>query len=110
MTKFDPKMNEVNVALVNNHPVRFIPVELLVSDSGRSGDWHGWSYEIYRTKTGKIITGICNWSSVQGESDYLHVMVSGNEKELYGQLDFENYIHRKIGIELQKRNEITETL
>jgi len=110
MTKFDPKMNELNVTLLNGKPIRFIPVELIISDSGRSGDWHGWSYELYKTKTGKMILGIVNWSSVQGESDYLHTMIGSDEKEIYNQLDMENYIHRLIGIELQKRNEITETL
>lgn len=110
MTNFNPKMNEVNVVLLNGKPIRFVPVKLLLSDSGRSGDWHGWSFEIYRTKTGKILLGIVNWSSVQGETDYLHTMIGSNEKEIYDQLDMDNFIHRKIGIELQKRSEITETL
>ncbi len=110
MTKFNPELNKVNVTLVDNHPIRFIPVELLISDSGRSGDWHGWSYEVYRTKTNKIILGICNWSSVQGESDYLHIIIGSDEKDLYNKLNMENHIHRLIGVELQKRNEITETI
>ena len=110
MTKFNPELNKLNVVLHNGIPVRFIPTELIISDSGRSGDWHGWSYEFYRTKTGKLILGIVNWSSVQGESDYLHVIIGSDEKNLYGKLNMENHIHRLIGIELQKRVEITETI
>jgi len=110
MTKFNLEMNKLNVTLVNGTPVRFIPIELVISDSGRSGDWHGWSYEIYRTKTGKLILGTVSWSSVQGESDYLHVIIGSDEKDLYGKLNLENHIHRLIGVELQKRVEITETI
>ncbi|MFA5187367.1 MAG: hypothetical protein WC551_12890 [Patescibacteria group bacterium] len=110
MTKFEANLNEVNVVLCDNHPIRFIPTEKLIDGSGRSGDWHGWSYRIYRTKTGKLILGVCNWSSVQGETDYLHITVATGEKELYEKLNMDNYIHRLVGIELQKRGEMTETI
>lgn len=110
MTKFEPTLNQVNVTIVNNHPVRFIPVWEYLSLSGRSGDWHGWSVNIFRTKTGKLIAGFVSWSCVQGERDYLHVILAEDEKDLYAKLDTENYVHRLVSDELASKAEIVPTV
>ncbi len=58
MTKFEMTLNEVGVVMVNNLPVRCVPKKTLWSDCGKSGEWHGCSYQVYETKTGKLIERI----------------------------------------------------
>lgn len=110
MTKFEVKLNEVNVTTVNNHPVRFIPVEQLYSEVGDSGQWHGWSYRVYLTKTGKLIAGFVSWSSVQGERDYLNVIIADDEKDLYSKLNLDNHTHRALAESMAAKVEIVPTV
>lgn len=97
MTKLNPTLNQINVAfpskssgngLNNQHntsgvPIRFIPVEEIISSSTGQVGWHGSSWEIFKTKTGKLLCALCEWSCVDGESDYLQVIVAGNFKTLF---------------------------
>ena len=103
-------MNEINVVLVENRPVRFIPVVEKWSASGRSGDWHGWSYSVVETKTGKLVAGIVSWSSVQGERDYLHTLLAQDAADLYQQLNLDNFVHRLLAQEIALAVEVVPTV
>lgn len=98
MTKLNPTLHQVNVAFPSestgngvNHqyhdkrgtPIRFIPIEVILSSTTGQVGWHGSSWELYKTKTGKILCALCEWSCVDGESDGLTVIVANTFSDLF---------------------------
>ena len=111
MTKFIVKLNEVNVAILNGRPIRFIPTVELYG-YGEIGQWHGWSYRVYKTKTNKLIAGIVNWSAVDGETDSLEIFVAKNEGDLYNQLNNSEMYGPRLALagELARDFEVVPTI
>jgi hypothetical protein len=66
-------------------PIRFIPVEKIAETSGRE-EWSGSHGIVYRTKTGKLVAVLTDWSCIDGQSDHRTVIVGGNERELFDKL------------------------
>ena len=106
MTKLEYTLNEPKVVTIDNRPIKFVPVEVVCEKRGRSGDWHGWSYVLLRTKTGKLLAGIVNWSAVDGEDDVLTCLLGNSEQEIIAQLDAEREPDRMLAEELSYSDSI----
>jgi hypothetical protein len=100
MTTYAAKMNELNILTanrstgngVNNQhdtqsgpPIRFIPVEAVAETSNRH-EWTGSHGVIYRTKTGKLVAVLTDYSSIDGHSDSRTVLTGDSEKQLFERL------------------------
>ena len=101
MTKLEPTLGRVNVVFPRecagngvNHqyhtkegtPIRFVPIEcLLIGGTGQIG-WHGSTWEVYRTKTGKLLCSLTEWTAVDGESDDQVNLVADDHTTLFASL------------------------
>ena len=102
MTKLDPTIGKVNVVFPSesegngvNHqyhhrygiPIRFIPIETLLDGTTGQVGWHGSTWEVYKTKTGRFVCALCEWSCADGDADHLSVIVAESPKQLFQKLD-----------------------
>jgi hypothetical protein len=125
MTTYEAKINEINVISrkrvsgngVNNNfdnnlgaPIRFIPVEVISETSSRS-QWHGSHGIIYRTKTGKMVAILTNWSLVDGEIDERRAYVASTEAEIFEVLGNSGYKEaQNLRCELAEKFEVVPTI
>lgn len=102
MTKLNPTIGAVNVCFpaesegngVNHQyhnrsgtPIRFIPVEQVHCGTTGQVGWHGSTSEVFRTKSGKLLCSLTEWSCVDGEADDQTNIVASDEADLMAKLD-----------------------
>lgn len=126
MTNLKPSLNQVNVCFLNeytgngvNHqyhnkvgnPIRFIPVECLLHNTTGQVGWYGSTWEVYKTKTGKLVCSLTEWSCVDGDSDGQTNLVADDEAQLYEKLSgMEGTAASRVREWLAKKSEVVPTI
>lgn len=125
MTKYEATMNAVNVLTthrstgngVNDQhdyqsgtPIRFIPVSVVSETDGRR-EWSGSHGIIYRTKTGKLVVVMTDWSCIDGNSDGRFACSARSEREMFDLLtDCEMTEAPSLCAALARRFEVVPTI
>lgn len=126
MTSLKPTLNTVSVCFPNecsgngfNHqyhdksgtPIRFVPVECLLNSTTGQIGWSGSTWELYKTKTGKLLCSLTEWSCVDGESDNQQNLVANEFSDLFSKLEgIEGTAASRVREFLAEKTEVVPTI